>query len=115
VPEGDFRTLIIKSGLPLPLFNATLYLHGEFLAIVDAWWPQFGVAVEIDSREWHLAPESWEYTMDRHRQLTAAGIRTLHVSPREMRTEPARLIEQITDALRTGRPAAGIVTVPAAA
>jgi hypothetical protein len=115
VPEGDFRTLIIKSGLPLPLFNATLYLNGEFLAIVDAWWPEFGVAVEIDSREWHLAPESWEYTMNRHRQLTAAGIRILHVSPREMRTDPARLIEQIGNALRTGRPVAGIVTVPAAA
>ena len=115
VPEGDFRKLIVGSGLPVPLFNATLYLRGKFLATVDAWWADFGVAVEIDSREWHLAPESWESTMDRHRRLAAAGIRTLHVSPRELRTEPAKLAGQIRDALRTGQPVAGIITVPAAA
>jgi hypothetical protein len=115
VPEGDFRGLIIESGLPVALFNASLYLHDRFLATVDAWWPESGVAVEIDSREWHLAPESWEYTMDRHRRLTAAGIRTLHLSPRELRAEPAKLIDQIGNALRTGRPVAGVITVPAAA
>jgi hypothetical protein len=115
VPEGDFRALILQSGLPVPHFNATLYLNGKFLATVDAWWAEFGVAVEIDSREWHLAPESWEYTMDRHRRLAAAGIRTLHLSPRQLRTEPAKLIAQIGDALRTGQPVAGIITVPATA
>ncbi len=115
VTEGDFRKLVTQSGLPVPLFNATLYLHGKFLATADAWWEEFGLAAEVDSREWHLAPDTWEKTMDRHRRLAAAGIRTLHFSPREMRTDPARLIAQIADALCTGHPVPGITTVAAIA
>jgi len=33
-----------------------------FLAMPDAWWPAAGVAVEVDSREWHLSPADWERT-----------------------------------------------------
>lgn len=115
VPEADFRALVMKAGLPRPLFNATLYLHDQFLATVDAWWPKFGVAVEIDSREWHLAPESWEYTMERHRRLTAAGVRVIHVSPRQLRTEADRILRDIAAALQAGGPAADVVTVSATA
>jgi hypothetical protein len=115
VPEGDFRKLLLESKLPAPQFNPTLYLHGKFLATVDAWWAECGVAVEIDSREWHLGPDDWEATMLRDRRLTAAGIRVLHVSPRQLRTEPDRIVRDIAAALRTGRPVAGIITVPAAA
>jgi len=115
VPEGDFRKLILQSKLPAAQFNATLYLHGKFLATVDAWWAECGVAVEIDSREWHLSPDDWEATMRRGRTLTAAGIRVLHVSPRQLRTEPDRIVSDIAAALRTGQPVNGIITVPAAA
>jgi hypothetical protein len=115
VPEGDFRKLILQSKLPVPQFNATLCLHGRFLATVDAWWVESGVVVEIDSREWHLAPDDWEATMRRDRRLTAAGIRVLHISPRQLRTEPDRIVGDIAAALRTGQPVAGIITVPVAA
>jgi hypothetical protein len=115
VPEGDFRKLILQSGLPVPQFNATLYLHDKFLATVDAWWAESGVAVEIDSREWHLGPDDWEATMRRDRRLTAAGIRVLHVSPRQLRTEADRIVGDIVAALRTGQPVPGIITVRAAA
>jgi hypothetical protein len=113
--EGDFRRLIRRSGLPQPLFNPSLYLDGTLLARPDAWWPDHGVAVEIDSREWHFAPDAWEATMRRHGRLTAAGIRVLHVSPRQLRTEPDRIVRDIATALRVGHPPDGIVTVPAAA
>jgi hypothetical protein len=113
--EGDLRDLISRSKLPQPLFNASLCLDGRLLARPDAWWPDYGVAVEVDSREWHLTPDDWEATMRRHRRLTAAGIRVLHVSPRQLRTEPDRIVGDIAAALRTGRPVAGIITVPAAA
>jgi hypothetical protein len=113
--EGDFRDLVRHSGLPQPLFNPSLYVNGAFLARPDAWWPDHGVAVEIDSREWHFAPDDWEATMQRDRRLTAAGIRVLHVSPRQLRTEPGRIMQDIGAALRAGRPASGVVTVPSAA
>ena len=83
--EADFRDLIRRAGLPAPLFNARLYLGRRLLAVPDAWWPQAGVAAEVDSREWHFAPEGWEETMKRHRRMTAAGVLVLHVSPGQVR------------------------------
>jgi very-short-patch-repair endonuclease len=113
--EGDFLALIRRSGLPRPLFNARLLQDGVLLGIVDAWWPEASVAVEVDSREWHLLPSHWDDTMRRHARLIAAGVGVIHVSPRQIRTEPDRIVGNIADALLRGRPAAGIVTVPATA
>ena len=113
--EGDFRDLVRRSGLPQPLFNPSLYVNGTFLATPDAWWPDYGVAVEIDSREWHFAPDDWEATMRRHARLTAAGIRVLHVTPRQVRIEPNQVLRMIAAALRTGQPVKRLITVPAAA
>ncbi|MGO8956104.1 MAG: hypothetical protein ACLQFR_01820 [Streptosporangiaceae bacterium] len=115
VPEGDFRVLIQKSGLPLPIFNPQLFLNGEFLATPDAWWPDAGVIVEIDSREWHFSAEDWEKTLRRHARVSATGIIVLHITPRQLRTEPDRVLRDLANALRAGRPVQGITTRPAAA
>jgi hypothetical protein len=113
--EGDFRTLVGRSDLPMPMFNARLFVAGTLLGIVDAWWPAAALAVEIDSREWHFEPSAWEATMRRHARLTAAGIYVIHVSPQHVRTEPDRIMRDIAAALRHGRPATGVVSRPAAA
>jgi len=80
-PEADLQELIAAFSLPVPLFNPSLFLDGKFLACPDAWWPQSAVAVEVDSKQWHLLLEDWVRTMRRHRQMSAAGIRVIHVSP----------------------------------
>jgi very-short-patch-repair endonuclease len=113
--EADFRDLIRKSGLPQPLFNPRLILDGKLLAVPDAWWADRALIVEIDSREWHLAPDDWEATMARDGRLRAVGIRVIHVTPRQVRTEPARILQDIADALREGDPVPGLVTLPTAA
>jgi hypothetical protein len=112
--EGDLRTLIIGSDLPAPLFNPDLYLDGEFLARPDAWWPAAGVAVEVESKEWHLLPADWARTLARRRRMGAAGICVLQFSPGQLRTEPEVLLRDMAAALRNGRPLPGIVTCPAA-
>jgi hypothetical protein len=54
--------------------------------------------------------------MARHARMSAAGIIVLHFfSPAQIRGEGNKVIAQISGALRHGRPAAGITTVPAAA
>jgi hypothetical protein len=69
-PEAELRDLFIKGRLPMPLFNPRLYLpNGTFIASPDAWWPDAGIAIEVDSRQWHLAPDDWERTMTRHSDL----------------------------------------------
>ncbi len=113
-PEGDLRRLIITAGLPVPLFNCTLRLNGAFLATPDAYWPQHGVVVEVDSWQWHSGPDAWAQTLARHNRLEAAGLRVLHFSPRQIRTEPANVLNQIAAALAHGRPAPGIAAQAAA-
>jgi hypothetical protein len=117
-PEAELRDLIIKAGLPVPLFNPRLYLpNGTFLACPDAWWPEAGVAIEIDSRQWHFGPDEWERTMSRHGDLGQYGIVTLHVTPHQLRTDPGTIMRKAANAYRSGaaRSRLNILTLPAAA
>ena len=115
--EGDLRDLIRAARLPMPLFNPSLYLGDTFLAKPDAWWPDAGVAAEVDSREWHLSPEHWDRTRHRHTLMGAVGIIPLHFSPYDIRKDPATVIKRIKDALESGlnRPPLPIRTVPCSA
>jgi hypothetical protein len=111
-PEGDLMDLINQAALPKPLYNADLYLDDAFLARPDAWWREVSVAAEVDSRAHHSSADDWQRTMRRHTKMTAAGIRLLHFSPAEIRSQPLMVIARITDALATGAPIARIRTMP---
>jgi hypothetical protein len=100
--EGDLHDLIKRARLPVPMFNPCLYLGTEFLAVPDCWWPEAGVAGEVDSREWHLSPEGWQRTIERHARMSASGILVLHFTPSQIRNEPAKVAAIIRDALRAG-------------
>jgi len=100
--EGDLRDLIRTARLPMPLFNPSLYDGDLFLGKPDGWWPDAGVAGEVDSRAWHLSPEDWDRTRRRHDLMGAAGIIVLHFSPRELRREPAKVAKLIKGALERG-------------
>jgi hypothetical protein len=116
-PEAELRDLIIKACMPLPLFNPRLYLpSGKFIACPDAWWPEAGVAIEIDSRQWHLRPDDWERTMSRHSDLGQYGIVTLHATPHQLRTAAAPFLRKAANAYKAGmeRPRLNILTLPAA-
>jgi hypothetical protein len=112
--EGDLRNLIRVARLPMPLFNASLYVGDTFLAMPDAWWPEAGVVAEVDSREWHLGPADWDRTRARHDLMCAAGIFPLHFSPRQIRRESAEVVRLIRSALDSGlqRPPLPIRTIP---
>jgi hypothetical protein len=117
VAEAEFRDLILRSRLPKPMFNARLFTaDGIFIATPDAWWPDAGVAAEVDSREWHLSPADWERTMRRHTALGGHGIVVLHFPPSEIRSDPATVVAAIDNALRAGRgrPRLPITAHPAA-
>jgi hypothetical protein len=115
-PEAELRDLIKKAGLPVPLFNPRLYLpNGTFIACPDAWWPEAGVAVEIDSRRWHASPDAWERTMDRHDKLGQYSIVTLHFTPYKLRNDRAFVMSTMKAAYESGaaRPRLRITALPA--
>jgi very-short-patch-repair endonuclease len=113
--EGDLRDLIRTHGLPPPLFNARLFIGSEFLAMPDAWWPETGVVVEVESREWHLSPEDWQRTLRRGTRMNALGINVMHFTPQRIRTEAAVVAAEIRSALEAGRerPRLAVRTLPA--
>ena len=106
-------TLVRQSKLPEPLYNPRLFAGDEFLAVPDAWWPDFGVAVEVDSKAWHLSPADWEQTLARHARMTAQGILVLHFPPTRLRAARREVSAEIRSALaRSSGPLPHIRTLP---
>lgn len=87
----------------MPMFNARLCAGKAFVAVVDICWPEARVAVEADSREWHLSPEAWEEAVRRHARVTAQGILELRFTPKQVRTERAQVVATIRAALEAAR------------
>src|SRR6266571_3963533 len=118
VAEADFRVLILRSGLPKPVFNAQLFDEdGTFIAMVDAWWQDAGVAGEVDSRAYHLSAEDQDRTTRRHDELLARGILLLHFPPKRVRTDAAGIVSEIRRAIEKGlqRPPLPVKGLPPAA
>ena len=101
--EGDLRTLVRRERLPEPMYNPRLFAGDTFIGVPDAWWPEAGVAVEIESRQWHLSPGDWERTMARAARMSAYGIVVLHFPPRRLVNEPRRVAGEIRAAVEAGR------------
>ena len=115
VAEADARLLILHSDLPKPMFNARLYdADGVFIATVDAWWQEAGVAAEVDSRAYHLGAEDQDRTTERHDRLIAHGIFPLHFPPKRIRTDGPGVISDIRSAIAKGlgRPPLPITALP---
>jgi len=99
VAEAWARALIRRSSLPPPQWNVELRgRSGQRLAVVDAWWDDVGLAWEIDSKEFHLAPADFARTMIRHSALAAAGVLVVHTLPSTLRKDPARVVRDLAGA-----------------
>jgi very-short-patch-repair endonuclease len=97
--EGDLHALVKRERLPEPMYNARLFVDNQFLAMPDAWWPQAGLAVEVDSREWHLSPTDWERTLARGARMTEHGILVMRFTPRQIRTDGREVASKIRSVL----------------
>ena len=115
VAEADLKDLLVKAKIPMPLFNPALYdKDGTFIARPDAWWPELGIAIEVDSAEWHLSPEDHASTLARGRRMARYQIVVLRFTPRQIRSEPAAVARDIRQALAgaRGRPPLNLRTMP---
>jgi hypothetical protein len=113
--ESDLVSLVKRHRLPMPLLNPRLFVGADFLASPDAWWPEVGVAAEVDSREWHLSPADWARTMARHALMSSHGIIVLHYPPSRIRAAGRVVADEIraTLAAARGRPLLPIRADPA--
>ncbi|MGW4207018.1 hypothetical protein ACWEIJ_03440 [Lentzea sp. NPDC004789] len=99
--EAWSRSLIHRSSLPTPQWNVMIRSStGEQLAVVDGWWDEVGLAWQIDSLEFHLAPEDYARTMAQHSALLANGVMTVHTIPSRLKRDPAGVIDELRGAYR---------------
>jgi hypothetical protein len=95
-PEGDFVSLCARSSvLPVPLLNPLLELPSGAKVCPDALFVEAGLVHETNGREPHAAEDRFEDMQARHGAMTAAGLVVLHSSPRQLKTEPARVLAQL--------------------
>jgi hypothetical protein len=97
LPEAELRALVESSSvLPRVLWNPTLVNEdGIQLPTPDGYLADAAIALEVDSREFHLDTAGYQRTMSRGNTLSRYGIIVLHFTPAEIRTSPARVLRTI--------------------
>jgi hypothetical protein len=99
-PEGDLRSILLRSKvLPPMLWNPPLRtVTGAVLPTPDGWIADVGIAIEVDSREYHYRPEDWKRTLERHNLLTLHDVLILHFTPAQIRDDPDKVRRIVEDA-----------------
>ena len=86
--EELFAALVDAHGLPRPRLNADLEVRGRFFE-VDCLWRAQRLVVELDGRAVHGTRRAFEADRERDRMLVAEGWRTMRVTWRQLRENPA--------------------------
>lgn len=116
-PEADLVAILDHAGVPAVVCNARLVgADGRFVAVADVWLDDVGVAIEVDSVEYHATGDGFDGTVRRNSRYAAAGVLVVTVLPRDIRDRPAWVLAQIEAARAAasarGRPAVHVDTTP---
>jgi len=99
VAEVRAKRLVRGSGLPPPLWNVRLVDRDDrYIGTPDAWWPEVGLAWEIDSVNYHLSPADHARTFRRDGRYAAHGVAVLPTLPSRLTGDPDAVIAELRDA-----------------
>lgn len=113
--EARFRERLLRSDLPVPQFNVFLLTaEGASIGEVDAWWADAGVAVEIDSQEYHFYRDGWLKTDAKHGRMLMYDIKPHHFAPRRITADWPGVYAELKASINNGlkRPRLNIVAIP---
>lgn len=99
--ERRILTLIRQAGLPVPETNYPMFEY-----VLDAFWPEHKLVVEIDGYEFHGDRESFENDRARDAKLVAAGYRVIRFTAVQLRDQPLLVISRLAAALAVPVPQA---------
>jgi hypothetical protein len=88
--ERRFLELCLEAGLPQPRMN---YVEEGFE--LDAYWPEYRFAVELDVFETHGTRAAFERDRKRQEDLLLAGIQMTRVTAPRLQQEPAEVIARV--------------------
>ncbi|MFD7899188.1 hypothetical protein [Streptomyces sp. NPDC059743] len=104
IAEGQARDTLLAAGLPHPLWNPVLLTpRGTFLARPDAYWAHAGVALEVDSEEFHLGITAYRTTLRRRLLLEAHGVDVISAVPALIRDHPEELVAAVRTKLHQAK------------
>lgn len=76
-PESEMETLMLqvirRSGLPEPVTQFEIRRAGRFIARVDAAYPEWHIAIEYDSYEYHAGRKAHDKDNGRRNRIVGAG------------------------------------------
>jgi hypothetical protein len=92
VAEAKVRSALLARGVDGLEWNIELWTHdGDFVGRPDAYCVRSGVALQVDSMQWHLRPQRYQLTQARQRDLAYWGIFVLPWSPAEAMDNPDKV------------------------
>lgn len=98
-PESELLRLLEGAGVRHMHANATLVdARGGFVAVCDVWLDDVGLAIEVDSIEYHAGHEGFESTVRRNTRYARAGVVVVPVLPAQLRSHPAQVLRDIVRA-----------------
>jgi very-short-patch-repair endonuclease len=98
-PERRLLELVRKAGLPAPELNFKTE-HYE----LDLYWPEYRLAVEVDTLWTHGSESSFEADRRRDAELAADGIQVMRLTDVGIADEPERQVALIARALARRAP-----------
>jgi hypothetical protein len=100
---GGVRELAAAELLPAPLAGPELRMRGgTFVAVPDLYWPEEGVAVEVDTALRCLTDGEAAWVRAGQHRMSYLGVRVLHLTAVQVLDEPDAVADQLRQALRTG-------------
>jgi very-short-patch-repair endonuclease len=98
--ETRLLQVLRRRGLPEPVLQLEIELQGSFIARVDAAYPQWRVAIEYDSDEWHSGVEERRRDSSRRNRILAAGWTPITATFDDVRAGGTELVRAIRAAAR---------------
>lgn len=117
VAEDRLYRMVREFGLPDPVWNVDLRLPGgPHLGGLDAYWPEEGVAVELDTRAPRQDEDAmWAEYARKRETLERLGITVVHITPHKLREaveQQAAVVRTALMAASDRDPAAYVVVLP---
>jgi hypothetical protein len=89
--------------LPEPLVGPELRMRGgTFVAVPDLYWPQAGVAVEVDSELRCVSEGEQAWVRAGQHRMEYLGVRVVHLTGGRSAAEPAVVAEELRQAFLAG-------------
>ena len=97
-------TLLTGSGLPRPVLEHRVEdAQGTFVAQVDLAYPSHCLAIELDSKRWHMDHVSFEADRQRRNRLIQAGWQVLNFTWDYYKSSPESLCALVREAMAAVR------------